>query len=227
MIQRAVGAGAFVQIGQVGANVKAFTDPAVSPGVTYSYRVAAFNTSAQSGWSNTATATYPSLPAAPTITSAIAARTSATTERITVNWASVLGRHWLHRPVELDQYVRNDRRKRHGGQRDDCSTRESRHPDLVRPDVRDEPRGAVAAVHSQDCGSGTVAFRDPAVRRGLRAPPRVSENVAFLGTYFSVNAFRACPDVARAKCGDDIPMSAPSRGLRRRKALRQVARRHG
>ena len=30
------------------------------------------------------------------------------------------GRHWLHRPVELDQYVRNDRRKRHGRKRDDC-----------------------------------------------------------------------------------------------------------
>ena len=75
----------------MGANVKVFTDPAVSSGVTYSYQVAAFNTSAQSGWSNTATATYPSLPAAPTITSAIAARTSATTERITVNWASVPG----------------------------------------------------------------------------------------------------------------------------------------
>ena len=39
--------------------------------------------------------------------------------------------------------------------------------------------------------------------------------MAFLGTYFSVNAFRACPDVARPKCGDDIPMSAPSRGLQR------------
>ena len=105
MIQRAVGAGAFAQIGQVGANVKAFTDPAVSIGVIYSYRVAAFNTSAQSGWSNTATATYPSLPAAPTITSAIAARTSATTERITVNWASVPGATGFMSPVELDQYV--------------------------------------------------------------------------------------------------------------------------
>jgi FtsP/CotA-like multicopper oxidase with cupredoxin domain len=91
VIQRAVGAGAFAQIGQVGVNVKTFTDPAVSPGVTYSYQVAAFNTSAQSGWSNTATATYPSPPAVPTITSATAARTSATTERITVNWATVPG----------------------------------------------------------------------------------------------------------------------------------------
>ena len=241
-IQRAVGAGAFAQIGQVGANVKAFTDPAVSIGVTYSYRVAAFNTSAQSGWSNTATATYPSLPAAPTITSAIAARTSATTERITVNWTSVPGAtgyivQWSStntfatiagsvtvgnvtsvRPANLaiqTWYVRMYATNLAGSRRRPQSRLWLRHRNPREPAER---------------------------RRGLRAPPRVSvqrreqrrrgdnprlrvhgvlhlrQNVAFLAHVFlrkCLPSVRGC--CPREGCGDDVPMSAPT------KALRQVA----
>jgi hypothetical protein len=85
-IQRAVNGGAFVQIAQVGLSVRQFTDPNVAQGTTYSYRVAAFNTGAQSAWSNTATVTYPVPPPATEIVSAVAQRTSATKERVTVTW---------------------------------------------------------------------------------------------------------------------------------------------
>jgi predicted phage tail protein len=58
-IERCQGSGCsnFAQIAQVGANVTSYNDTTVTAGVSYSYRVRAFNTAGNSAYSNTATAT--------------------------------------------------------------------------------------------------------------------------------------------------------------------------
>ena len=69
-VQRAANGGSFAEIARLAANSTAFTDGAVSAGVSYSYRVAAFNT-AGSAMSNTASVTLSgsttstTVPAAP------------------------------------------------------------------------------------------------------------------------------------------------------------------
>ena len=67
-IERATGAGAFALLTTVGANVASYADMTVSAATTYSYRVLAYNSAGNSGFSNTATATTPAAtpPAAPT-----------------------------------------------------------------------------------------------------------------------------------------------------------------
>jgi hypothetical protein len=54
-IERATGAGAFVEIGTVGANVTIFQDTSVQSATTYSYRVIAFDGTGDSLPSNTVT----------------------------------------------------------------------------------------------------------------------------------------------------------------------------
>jgi fibronectin type 3 domain-containing protein len=58
-IERCQGSGCnnFTQIAIVGANVTMYSDTAVSAGVSYSYRVRAYNAAGNSAYSNTATAT--------------------------------------------------------------------------------------------------------------------------------------------------------------------------
>jgi len=51
------GCGSFTQIALVGANITTYSDTGVSAGVSYSYRVRAYNTGGNSAYSNTATAT--------------------------------------------------------------------------------------------------------------------------------------------------------------------------
>jgi titin len=65
-IERRNGAGVFVQIATVGANVTAFLDTTVQPKTTYTYRVRAFNVAGFSLYSNEATAITPGeIPEAP------------------------------------------------------------------------------------------------------------------------------------------------------------------
>jgi hypothetical protein len=53
-IERSANGGAFVQIAQVGANVRSFNNTGLTKGVTYAYRVRAFNANGASAYSNTA-----------------------------------------------------------------------------------------------------------------------------------------------------------------------------
>lgn len=58
-IERAVGNGPFVEIGTVKADTPNFSDETVKPGITYSYRVRAYNAIGDSPYSNTLTKTVP------------------------------------------------------------------------------------------------------------------------------------------------------------------------
>jgi predicted phage tail protein len=58
-IERRATNGSFSEIASVGANISEYRDNAVQPGVTYEYRVRAFNASGQSSYSNRAAATIP------------------------------------------------------------------------------------------------------------------------------------------------------------------------
>jgi hypothetical protein len=70
-IERAVGGIFFSEIAVVGANVTTYSDQNVLPGITYHYRVRAYNELGNSAYSNTASATPSLLPAAPTTPSTI------------------------------------------------------------------------------------------------------------------------------------------------------------
>lgn len=68
LIERATGAGPFIEIKATAANVTAFDDFNVFPGSDYSYRARAFNAAGNSSFSNVATVSIPAtgpLPAAP------------------------------------------------------------------------------------------------------------------------------------------------------------------
>ncbi len=62
-IERATGAGAFAEIGTVGAAVTSFTDTNVNPGANYRYRVLAYNLAADSTYSNIVDLTPPTIAA--------------------------------------------------------------------------------------------------------------------------------------------------------------------
>src|SRR5207302_730213 len=84
-IERALGAGAFSQVGTVGAGVTTYADSGLSATPTCSYRVRASNTGGDSAYSNTATATTTvTAPAAPSGLSATAASSTA----INLTWVS-------------------------------------------------------------------------------------------------------------------------------------------
>jgi FtsP/CotA-like multicopper oxidase with cupredoxin domain len=76
----------------VAANVTAYTDTTgVVPGTTYSYRVRADNTFVASAWSNTATVTFPAVPAVPAALTATQLPGLQASLTWTVNPASVTG----------------------------------------------------------------------------------------------------------------------------------------
>jgi fibronectin type 3 domain-containing protein len=85
-IERCQGAGCsnFVQIAQVGANVTSRANTGLAAGTTYRYRVRARNSIGNSGYSNVATATTLTLPAAPT---ALTATPGPVSRAITLTWS--------------------------------------------------------------------------------------------------------------------------------------------
>ena len=89
VIERADGLGPFVPIATAprngGTGNVTFFDTTALPGHTYSYRVAAVTVGSQSDYSNTAGATLPALPAAPSAFTATAVRVGAR-ERVTLTW---------------------------------------------------------------------------------------------------------------------------------------------
>jgi hypothetical protein len=64
-IERKTGSGSFVQIAAVGANVTSYSNTGLAPTTNYCYRVRAFNTGGNSGYTNESCATTPDQPPAP------------------------------------------------------------------------------------------------------------------------------------------------------------------
>ena len=81
-LERATGGGGFVLVAVLGANVTAYSNTGLITGTTYTYRVKAYEGPNESDPSNTATATTPAPPAAPTGLVA----TPVTSTRIDLQW---------------------------------------------------------------------------------------------------------------------------------------------
>src|SRR6185369_12315287 len=81
-LERATGGGGFVLVAVLGANVTAYSNTGLVTGTTYTYRVKAYEGPNESDPSNTATATTPAPPAAPTGLVA----TPVTSTRIDLQW---------------------------------------------------------------------------------------------------------------------------------------------
>jgi FtsP/CotA-like multicopper oxidase with cupredoxin domain len=92
VIERSVGAGAFTSLITVGPRNNtgsvSYTDTNVSAGTVYSYRVAAVNLAGLSAYTNTATASIPAPPAAPSPVTATAVR-QGNSARVTLIWTNV------------------------------------------------------------------------------------------------------------------------------------------
>ena len=89
MIERAINGGTFATLISVGARTGtgsvSYTDTTVAVGNSNVYRVAAVNSAGMSAYSNTANATIPAPPAAPSNVTATAAR-QGNNARVTLNW---------------------------------------------------------------------------------------------------------------------------------------------
>lgn len=86
-IQRATGAGLFVQIATALAGSTGYSDTTVVLGTQYSYRVVAYNTYGSSPPSNVVTvATATTLPAAPSDLTAVASAAGVSPQSITLHW---------------------------------------------------------------------------------------------------------------------------------------------
>jgi hypothetical protein len=82
-IERKLTGGSFVQVASVGANINSYSNTGLSPLTSYTYRILAFSSTGNSGYSNESTAsTFDVLPLAPSGLSAIAASNS----QINLNW---------------------------------------------------------------------------------------------------------------------------------------------
>jgi len=75
-IEQKAGSGDFVQVGTVDGLTTSWSDVSLVPGTVYTWRVRAYNDAGTSPWSNLATVTPPSLPAAPSGLSAAATSTT-------------------------------------------------------------------------------------------------------------------------------------------------------
>jgi hypothetical protein len=88
-IERCIGAGCinFSPLATVGANVTTYSDTGLSPSTTYRYRVYAFNSGGNSGFSNEAEATtLPAPPAAPSNLTATPTRTQPNIPFVDLAW---------------------------------------------------------------------------------------------------------------------------------------------
>jgi fibronectin type 3 domain-containing protein len=90
VVERAVGAGAFSTLATVGPRINtgsvSYADTTVTAGNTYAYRVKAVNGGGSSAYSNTASVSLSSPPAAPSGLTARAARTKGLTDTVTLAW---------------------------------------------------------------------------------------------------------------------------------------------
>ena len=82
-VERSTDGVTFTQIATVGASVTTYSNTSLASGTTYTYRVRAYDGPNDSAWSNLASATTPSGPAAPSSLTATAASSS----RIDLSWA--------------------------------------------------------------------------------------------------------------------------------------------
>lgn len=91
-VERCQGSGCtnFVQVVQLGANTAGYSDKGLSAGTTYQYRVHAFNSGGDSGYSNSAGATTQAAVSVPAAPSNLAA-TAVSTTQIKLNWADNAG----------------------------------------------------------------------------------------------------------------------------------------
>jgi hypothetical protein len=83
-IERMTTGAAFAEIATTKANATSYTDAAVRPSTTYTYRVRAKNLAGYSAYSNTAAATVPAPPAAPS--GLVATRSASGGSGVTLTW---------------------------------------------------------------------------------------------------------------------------------------------
>ncbi len=84
-IERHAGDNNFVEVASVGQNVTSFTDVSLTPGTSYTYRVLAYNSAGESGFSNESSATTDAPPPPPDAPSNLAAAANGSTE-IDLSW---------------------------------------------------------------------------------------------------------------------------------------------
>ena len=91
-IERSAGVGStvFSQIATVGANVTSFSNTGLTASTSYNYRVRAYNTDGESGYSNTAGATTPAAAAVPNAPSKLTAA-AVSKSQINLAWADNAG----------------------------------------------------------------------------------------------------------------------------------------
>ncbi len=91
-IERCTGVGCsdFAQIATVGANVTSYSNTGLTASTSYSYRVRAYNSAGDSGYSNTASAVTPAAPAVPAAPTNLVA-TAVSKSQINLSWTDNAG----------------------------------------------------------------------------------------------------------------------------------------
>jgi C1A family cysteine protease len=91
-VERCTGAGCtgFSQVATLGANVTTYADKGLAGSATYTYRVRAYNSGGNSGYSNTAAAATPAAPVPPAVPTSLAAKVVSRT-RIDLAWTDSSG----------------------------------------------------------------------------------------------------------------------------------------
>ncbi|HSV85822.1 MAG TPA: fibronectin type III domain-containing protein [Levilinea sp.] len=85
VVERATDGVTFSVLTSVGVNTTSYVDTAVTPGITYTYRVKAVNAGGDSAYTNTASATIPAPPAAPSNLAGTTFRQGGNA-RVTLTW---------------------------------------------------------------------------------------------------------------------------------------------